>query len=272
MKTMCRSIGETSAEVLPMNFLIYSSQTSVTGRRLGEFFGFEHGTQAPDSPRPDKLLRWGSSRGVPLIPSDDTFNYKDAVNRTTDKFGSLQVLKDAGVPVPNHSRDHRELDYPLLGRDRNHYGGTDIELILQSQDAELCSSDYYVEYIPTQREYRFHVIDGEVVKVSHKRCDEPEDYTPYCRNYQNGHRFVHPPDDIHERAKPIATRAVEALGLDFGALDVILGEDNHFRVLEVNTAPSLSENTFELYAEKLMEMMGLDEDEVNGTEAVTWED
>jgi len=48
----------------------------------------------------------------------------------------------------------------------------------------------------------------------------------------------------------VALAAVSALGLDFGAVDIIYNEhENQYYVLEVNTAPGLEGTTVEKYAE-----------------------
>ena len=52
--------------------------------------------------------------------------------------------------------------------------------------------------------------------------------------------------------------AIKALGLDFGAVDIIYNEaeDQHY-VLEVNTAPGLEGTTLQKYTEAILEMSSL---------------
>jgi glutathione synthase/RimK-type ligase-like ATP-grasp enzyme len=50
--------------------------------------------------------------------------------------------------------------------------------------------------------------------------------------------------------------AVSALGLDFGAVDIIWNErEDKCYVLEVNTAPGLQGSTLENYANAIMEVL-----------------
>ena len=53
------------------------------------------------------------------------------------------------------------------------------------------------------------------------------------------------PDDIEQLARD----GISALGLDFGALDVVYNErDNKCYLIEANTAPGLEGSTLDLYA------------------------
>lgn len=244
------------------NYLLYSPQTRPSGERLAEFLGIEnHGTEDPDR-RVDQLLRWGNSQRIQYVPEEQTINLRRAIAKATDKYKSLEELEKAGVPVPEYSRDMDELEYPMLGREENHSQGSDIVPILQRKDLEVADStpDYFTQYIPVKREYRVHVIDSQIVKVSQKVLEEEEDYNPWIRNYENGYRFVNP----RERHAGInqAISAVNSLELDFGAVDLIIDENDQPYVLEVNTAPSLQEGvSLEVYGEHIADMMGIELEE-----------
>lgn len=75
------------------------------------------------------------------------------------------------------------------------------------------------------------------------------------RNHANG--FVFCRDNIIEPSdlRDVAIQAVTALGLDFGAVDVIWNEHyNKCYALEVNTAPGLEGTTLERYTNKIKEL------------------
>ena len=60
------------------------------------------------------------------------------------------------------------------------------------------------------------------------------------------------PDPVRDT---IAVNAVKALGLDFGAVDIIYNEkENQYYVLEVNTAPGLEGTTLIKYAERFSKL------------------
>lgn len=249
-------------------FLLYHGASHVTGERLGQYLGVPHGRECDR--RYDNLIRWGHRGGSGYVPRNGPINSRSSINENTDKYQSLRSFDDAGIPVPGYTRDRDEISetfgYPALGRADSHTRGEDINLILQWRDAYLTDgNDYFVEYIPTDLEYRMHVIDGEVVQVHEKRLRSEADNHPFIRNHETGWVFVEPRDE--EPAHDIAIDAVGCLGLDFGAVDVIRGEDGEEYVLEVNTAPSLDEANLRRYGDALAEMCGF---EPRGMEAVDW--
>jgi glutathione synthase/RimK-type ligase-like ATP-grasp enzyme len=98
-------------------------------------------------------------------------------------------------------------------------------------------------------------VGGEVIFTQRKaRKTSVEEPNWAVRNLAGGFVYVAaeagegPPDEL-------AIKAVAALGLDFGAVDVILGRDGQFYVLEVNTACGLEERTADKYVEAFKEML-----------------
>lgn len=252
-------------------FLLYHGRSHVTGQRLGQYLGIPHGRETND--RVDHLIRWGSRTGAGWRPREGVINSRRALNNNTDKLDAMRQMDSAGIPVPNFTEDRDdfgdEIDYPILGREREHTRGEDINLILQWRDAYLTENDFFVEYIPTEFEYRMHVVNGEVVCVHEKRLRSEEENHPFIRNSETGWVFLEPRDE----APPdnIAIDAVGCLGLDFGAVDVVREEDTgETYVLEVNSAPSLDEANLQRYGDALAEEIGLDE--VAGLEAVDFEE
>lgn len=264
-------IGSSRESSTENAFLLYHASSHVTGNRLGEYLGIPHGRST--NGQADYLIRWGSRTGAGWRPRQDVVNSRSALENNTDKFDAMQQLESAGIRVPNYaeSRDAfgDEIEYPILGRNRNHARGEDIELILQWRDAYLTDNDFFVEYVPTDFEYRMHVVNGEVVQVHEKRLRNEADNHPYIRNSETGWVFLEP----RESPPPdsLAIDAVGALGLDFGAVDVIReeGTGDHY-VLEVNSAPSLDEANLRRYGDSFAEIIG--RDSVAGMEAVDWSD
>lgn len=141
-----------------------------------------------------------------------------------------------------------------------------IETIQDWDNYDHTRAKLYVIYIPKKQEYRVHVIGKEVALTQRKAVSRNHigEVNYQIRNHDNGFVFVKNeedpiPDSVIEQAK----LAVELIGLDFGAVDVIY---NEYRaqafVLEVNTAPGMEGTTTDTYVENLksyINMLGVEE-------------
>lgn len=135
--------------------------------------------------------------------------------------------------------------------------GRDIRVFAEGETPYGC--DFYTAYIPNTREYRVHVFQGEVIRVQGKYLDFPEDHqNPYIKNHGQGFRFRTPDKTLLPERLEAAVKAVEALGLDFGAVDLLKGADGQTYVLEVNTAPACSPLTARAYISKFAEWLGVE--------------
>lgn len=257
-----------------MNQLLYHQTTAPTGRRLATYLGIPHGTTMRDTTtRPDFLIRWGSAQAVPLKPENRTFNKRASVTAASNKLTALTTLRRAGIAIPRFGTDQDRLTYPMLARRTNTQGGRDIHLVLQPLDVDQIAGqiDFFCEYIPKQAEYRLHVAGGEIIKVQVKDYrGEAEEYDPVIWNHNAGWFFVAVNRrDAHPGVAQAIT-AVGALGLDFGAVDLVIGTDDRPYVLEVNTAPGLCINTLHLYGEYFANEMNLAN--IPGPDAVHFDD
>jgi glutathione synthase/RimK-type ligase-like ATP-grasp enzyme len=115
----------------------------------------------------------------------------------------------------------------------------------------------YVRYIKKQKEFRVHVIFGKVVDIQQKKKREGFKNANFqVRNHTNG--WVYCRENITEPTglRDNALNAVAALGLDFGAVDIIWNEkQNKCYVLEVNTAPGLEGSSVKMYADNIWEKL-----------------
>ena len=103
-----------------------------------------------------------------------------------------------------------------------------------------------------------------VIGVQGKYLDHPEQNTnPYIKNYAQGFRFRTPDKRLNSDRTEAAINAVSALGLLFGAVDLLIGEDRRAYVLEVNTAPKLAPLTCSQYAAAIRDYLGLAEVEAD---------
>jgi glutathione synthase/RimK-type ligase-like ATP-grasp enzyme len=98
-----------------------------------------------------------------------------------------------------------------------------------------------MEFVSAPREYRVHIFNGKSIRISEKAFGETG--TSSTGNYTT-RKPQHDVSHVREAAK----KAMQAVGLDFGAVDV-LANDNQAWVLECNSAPHLGGTLPKLYAD-----------------------
>ena len=163
---------------------------------------------------------------------------------SANKLQQLQKFKDGGLlTVPFFTKlPSAADDFPVLGRNFKHHGGTDIRLIMEPEMASIFSpADFYTRYVPRATEYRSWVYRRRHLATYEKRLVRPHEAIRRNRvgaNHRNGYAFLLMNSAlVPEGIRDIAAKAVEVLGLDFGAVDILKGVDNAYYLLEVNTAP-----------------------------------
>jgi len=183
------------------------------------------------------------SYGVPLhVPHGSS-----ALNANAgrlDKFEQMKKLNSAGITVPLFwLPGQTPSKFPLLARKRHHKGGTDIMPVFMAEEMSwrvLAGAEFFVEYIPWQAEYRTWIFRSAHLGTDRKVLTNPSQYKKIGCNAKNGFTFqtVHQ-DDVPRAAVEAAMRSIHTLDLDFGAVDILLGKDSRYYVLEVNTAPGV---------------------------------
>lgn len=143
-------------------------------------------------------------------------------------------------------------------------------------ETTLPEAPLYTRAIANAGEYRVHVFNGRVILYQKKsrRVDDDgnvvtaEGAEADVRNLESN--WVYRTGNLRrlERVELLAIDAVRALGLDFGAVDIIMDGEGAVYVLEVNTAPGLGNtNTREAYRRAfngeppLTDDVGTEEDE-----------
>ena len=120
---------------------------------------------------------------------------------------------------------------------------------------QVVDAPLYTKYIKKKKEFRVHVFQNEVLDVQEKRLSSDAVSTGFLiRNRANG--FVFCREDVVEPTslRATAVNAVAALGLDFGAVDVIWNEkQDKCYALEVNTAPGLEGTTLDKYTDRIIQ-------------------
>ena len=229
-----------------MNYLFYNDSTSTTGKAILAALKeggakIEGGSQGPGKNKVNVLIRWGCATlvGKPV----KVLNTAKSIQLASNKLEALKTFEDNDIRVPKIYAKDKVTEFPVLGRKIHHIAGNDIVLCLQRQDlpeAIALGCSYFTQYIPKSAEYRVHVYDVGVIKTSQKLLtDKKLNKDPWIWNYDEGYTYHPAKDKLPAIAKGMALAAVECLGLTFGAVDVIIGDDGKAYILEVNTAPGL---------------------------------
>jgi hypothetical protein len=198
------------------------------------------------------LVRLGS-REQPQF--DDRFklviNKAENISQNVHKLNSLKIMQAAGVRVPQTYEEPKVpsnlfADQPaVLGRKIHHTKGRDIEIIFNHKQLyNDGKSEFWVDFVPSLWEFRFHIYGNFVGRVSLK-VPMSEDADLFIRNYERGWCF----DDDFQLSHPSifyslreeSLKAVKSLGLDFGAVDILFSTNFEPVVLEINSDPKLNQ-------------------------------
>lgn len=219
----------------------------------------------------DKLvINWGSSTSTDEVDKCTVLNKPMAVATATNKLSCFTAIYNAmtrGEVSSNIPRFWtRKSDSKLYIQGKHKVvcrqtltGHSGEGIVIASTLEELVDAPLYVQYIPKKREYRVHVFGGVVVDVQRKARDHaiPDEQVNWqVRNHQNGFIYVRDEDisSIPPNIMSYSLGAIQAVGLDFGAVDVVYNESSdNAVVLEINTAPGLSGVTLEGYKQRFAE-------------------
>jgi biotin carboxylase len=213
------------------------------------------------------LINWGNTEPVAERVGLRVLNKPAAIARAVNKITCLQTLQAAGVRVPEFSTVAPERDRAIwLARTNVRGSGGDGIIVVRRDDA-LPAAPLYVKYIKKTEEYRVHVIKHGTTetyfiqqkkrKVTDVEVEQTKDQK-LIRNHDNGWVFCpllitedNPQRELRGPLMATALQAVNALGLDFAAVDLIIGRDDDLPyILELNTAPGIESPTLtEAYRE-----------------------
>ena len=166
----------------------------------------------------------------------------------SNKFKQLERLAAASVPVPKYMMG-KPGQAGWYARTFVHHDGKDL-----AQGLEI--GDYYVKHIDPVKEYRVQVFKGEILRASLKVPMNDQAKLPFRTGDHWGFGTKDHGGSLGEPGKA-AIKAVEALGYDFGGVDLGITKDGHPVVFEVNAAPWLlpGGDACRKYAAKIIEAL-----------------
>lgn len=207
--------------------------------------------------RGQTLINWGNSNITRQIINADVLNKPEAVQKSVNKLTAFQCFEDADVAIPEFTTDIEDArswindGKKVVCRTKlSSYGGEGI--VIAEGAEQLVEAPLYVKYVPKEQEYRVHVLRGNAFFAQRKarKLEVPDDQVNWqVRNLAGGFIYANQNVEISEEVRTQSVAAVSALGLDFGAVDVVVTQRGRVYALEVNTACGLSGTTLDKYVE-----------------------
>lgn len=211
------------------------------------------------------ILNWGNSNPGFDYSRSRVINNPRNVATAINKLTALTVMRSAGVSVPDFTtdiavaREWIEGTFKVVCRKLlSAHSGRGASIASTSE--EVVPAPLYTKFIRKTKEFRVHVFNGRVIDYVQKKArserDELPGYNRYIRSYNNGWIMSRTDITVSEPVKAEAIKAVAALGLDFGAVDIVLQDKKGVLtpfVLEVNTAIGLEGQTVTSYANAIVQ-------------------
>lgn len=185
------------------------------------------------------------------------WNTSPTIRNASNKLTAFQSFQTVGITTPEFTTDYTTaVEWVQQGRlvvcrtILNGHSGAGIKVAARVEDVVI-DCPLYVVYKKKKCEYRVHVAFGNVIDIQHKRkrhdFQGTIDYA--VRNHHTGWVYCREDVDTNQQRDELAVAAIQSVGLDFGAVDIIYNEhENRYYVLEINTAPGLEGTTIEKYA------------------------
>lgn len=209
------------------------------------------------------IVNWGSStcpnwRGIML-------NTPHNVGNACNKAKTLNILFRQGMEEIPEFTDSTEVaqqwidnGFQVFGRQTlTGHSGNGIIIF----DSETITTDkecpLYTKAVKKDKEYRVHVFNGTVIDYQQKKKRlGHEGGITGIRNFANGWIYARNEVELPEDVKAASIKAVNLLGLDFGAVDVCSVKGGGVCIFEVNTACGLEGTTIDKYVEAIRSYYG----------------
>jgi hypothetical protein len=205
----------------------------------------------------DTILRWGNEIQIEH-PDCIIYNQARAVAAASSKGSARVTLHAAGVSVPEIITNSSQVQdgERVIARPQTHAKGKNLVILTGPREVQNHMSAhpgwYYAKFFPKEREVRAHVAFGKILALMEKPAPSDRNTVAWNRAVVHEEWNAIPWGQYHFNACKEALKAVQALGLDTGGVDVMIRGDEAV-VLEVNTAPTLISSPYvsQRYAELL---------------------
>ena len=211
----------------------------------------------------DVIINWGSSSGISNGVNVEYINTPSSVALASNKLHTFKALEEAGVSIPEYFSNPRNIingnTYVARTKLQGH-SGDGIEVFTADVEQLNPYAPLYTKLIEKKYEYRAIVVGSEVVDVKKKLKkrdweEENGERDPYVWNHSNGYVFARNDIEFPDSLNQLSVDATQALGLDFGAVDIIEDNEGNLYVLEINTAFGIEGTTLERVGEAIKSLL-----------------
>lgn len=199
------------------------------------------------------IVRWGNTIVVDTTNSI-VYNKAEAVSNASNKKLSREIFEQKGLNCPklikNQEDASKALKFgPIIARPSRHSKGKNFILIssLAEYNAHVNNHNdwYYSQFVNKKQEFRVHVAHGRILNYLEK--PNPGDNQIAWNRAVNGEAFDNVKwDNYNKNICELAIKAITALGLDFGGVDIMLDAQGNACLLEVNTAATLASSEYSM--------------------------
>ena len=255
-----RGIAVDHVQAKERSLRVSGGDRTAPGEGDGEFDGFDVGLVYPS-----RLMEGAVVDARLTVP---WVNGRDAVLASRNKAGALAALDAAGLPTPRTTLVSNpvseavvtdavsSLSYPVVVKPNSATRGVgvatagDLDSLLGVVDYLNLVHDYRAtgdksyliqEFLPDARDYRAMVVGGAYAGAV--RRELPPDAGEAGRWKHNVHRGAEATGvDLPERARELAERAADVLGIDYLGVD-LLATGDRLVVNETNARPTVDAAT-----------------------------
>lgn len=208
------------------------------------------------------IINWGSTgRPAWQITSPLLINHPINVGNAANKLTAFQIFLRVGIPHPEWS-DCKDWAASTIEEGHKVFCRTSLTshsgngIIIAKTTDQLVDAPLYVKAIKKDKEYRVHVFQDQIIDFQQKKKKHNfEGGISGIRNHTNGWVYARSDVELPEAIANESIKAIQALGLDFGAVDVCTDRESNVFIFEVNTAPGLHGTTLQKYTEAFRSLL-----------------
>jgi glutathione synthase/RimK-type ligase-like ATP-grasp enzyme len=204
----------------------------------------------------DRFLRFGCTSPL-IFNGAKIYNKSKSIDLASNKYLARLKMQENNIPIPKTSlsyRDFFDLDsnsYKIvIARPFKHSKGKDFHILKNNQEYNhftlTPSNYYYSELYNKQREVRVHIAHGKILSIQEKPLVEGIIQANQAITHESWR--VIPWGEYEKDICYIACKAVQSIGLDCGAVDLMIDRRNNLMplcVCEINTCPSLDSSPYD---------------------------